>query len=172
MTIFIISADVHGSLSTWITLKEMAGKSKHGLVVAGDLFDDRYGRFSDPDFSPEEIKEDISRFKNPFYYVYGNCDTASFFPGASHCLSFHCNDTPVFLHHGHRPDLKIPKETRIIIQGHTHLSSLEEKNGIIHLNPGSLTASRNGLSTYGMITRERVCLMDIAGGKVLSAIDI
>ncbi|MBL6996315.1 metallophosphoesterase, partial [Desulfobacula sp.] len=67
----IVTADLHGSYSSWLTLKNLLGPLDE-LVIAGDLFDTKYGNFTHIDFQPESIKKDLNNFNHRFYYVYGN----------------------------------------------------------------------------------------------------
>ncbi|THB81266.1 MAG: YfcE family phosphodiesterase [Desulfobacteraceae bacterium] len=167
----IISADVHGSVSTWITLKNLTDKDS-GLAIAGDLFDTKYGSYGNPDYSPEHIRDELTRFSPPFFYVYGNCDTESFFPGADHRIEFTFNAVNILMHHGHRPMPSIPDHIHLIIEGHTHLPSLEKRDGVIFFNPGSLTASRSGLFTYGIMTDSKIALIDIRSNTELGSADL
>ena len=64
----IVTADIHGSYTSWLTMKNLL-KPSDKLAVAGDLFDTKYGNFSNTDFQPESIKNDLKTFKHPFYYV-------------------------------------------------------------------------------------------------------
>ena len=41
----IVTADVHGSFSSWLTIKALL-KNQDQLAIAGDLFDTKYGSFS------------------------------------------------------------------------------------------------------------------------------
>ncbi len=160
----IITADIHGFFGSWITMQNLLEKDD-SLAIAGDLFDTRYGSYSNPDFAPEQIKKDFQNFKNPFYYVYGNCDTQSFFPGYEKHIEFKYNDKKIFLHHGHKPT-RI-NDADIVIQGHTHLCSLEKKGHTIFLNPGSISLPRNNIYTYGIIEDNFISLVDLSSGKSL-----
>ena len=160
MSRLLITADVHGSYSTWITLKSLL-KPDDILVVAGDLFDTRYGRRNSPDFQPNQIRDNLKEMKNKVYYVYGNCDESSFYPGQFHMLEFQFMGLNIFLHHGHTPLNAISPRTNLIIQGHTHLASLEKRQHTFFLNPGSLTSPRNGLYTYGIVDNNKIQLMNI-----------
>ncbi|MCG8620045.1 MAG: YfcE family phosphodiesterase [Desulfobacterales bacterium] len=164
----LVTADIHGSLSTWLTVRALLGE-KDGLAVAGDLFDTRYGHYGHPDFRPEDIRSDLKQFPHPFYYVYGNCDVSGFCPGYDREKTFHAFGKSVFIHHGHRP---VPAgcSADIIIQGHTHLCHLEEKDGTIFINPGSITHPRNQLATYGWIDPSGVRLVDLKTGNPIVAI--
>lgn len=167
---FLITADVHGSINTWLTLKNLMGP-KDTMVIAGDLFDTRYGRFGHPDFDPETIRQDLAATPRTFYYIYGNCDIPSFFPGYDHTLRFAAANKKIFLHHGHRPG-PIPSDAQIIIQGHTHIWALEKQDNRIFMNPGSITRPKKGGPTYGIIDDGTVCIMDLKNGTPLAAINI
>ncbi|MDA3790429.1 MAG: YfcE family phosphodiesterase [Desulfobacula sp.] len=163
-----VTADIHGSLSSWITIKELM-RPKDSLVIAGDLFDTRYGNYS-PDFQPEFIKKEIQAIPNKVYYVYGNCDVPSFFPGHGPTLGFKAFKKNFFLHHGHRQQIA-PATMDIIIQGHTHRWFLEKKENQIFMNPGSICNPRNLLYTYGIIDKYQVKIIDLKATKSLATID-
>jgi len=167
---FLVTADIHGSLSTWLTIRALMAP-RDVLVIAGDLFDTRYGHFSHPDFDPEAIRQDLSGIRHKFYYVYGNCDVPAFFPGYDHSLLFTAENKKIFLHHGHHRG-RISSDTDIIIQGHTHVWSLEEQQGKIFLNPGSITRPKKGAATYGIIDDRSVCIMDLQTGSPIASLDI
>jgi putative phosphoesterase len=160
MSRLLITADVHGSYATWMTLKSLL-EPEDILVVAGDLFDTRYGRWGSPDFQPNHIRENLEEMKNQVYYIYGNCDEPSFYPGQSHGLEFQFMGLNIFLHHGHTHLNGIFPRLNLIIQGHTHLASLEKRHHTFFLNPGSLTCPRNGLYTYGIVKNNKIQIMNI-----------
>ncbi len=149
MAKLIVTADVHGNLSSWLTIKALLNPGDK-LVIAGDLFDTKYGNYTNADFQPESIKKDLKKFKHDFYYVYGNCDVPSFFPGFDRNIIFNVFNRQIFLYHGDRPH-KGQLNMDVIIQGHTHIYSLIKKEGQIVMNPGSITYPKRGISTYGVI---------------------
>ena len=174
----IVTADVHGSYSTWQLLKSLL-KETDTLVVAGDLFGTRYGRPS-PDFQPEEIKNDIAALGNRFLYVYGNCDVPSFCPGYSYDLEFSHMGLKILLIHGHAPAPALPSNAShgashasfMVIQGHTHIPKLIRTDTFIHFNPGSLTAPRINAYTYGIIENNRAIIMDLKKNNPLVWLDL
>lgn len=164
----IITADLHGNYTSWLIIKSLL-RPGDILVIAGDLFDNRYGDFSDPDFRPDHIRNELLGLHHRFYYVYGNCDNPSFFPGFSHEITFKFLGKTIRLLHGHRP-IKTSTGDEIIIQGHTHLYSLEKKGSGIMMNPGSLPFPRNGISTYGIIEKNSADIIELNTGKKLISI--
>ena len=169
MSKLIVTADIHGSYTSWLIMKNYLAPSDT-LVIAGDLFDTRYGNTANPDFAPEQIKTELNTLDHPFFYVYGNCDTPSFFPGFDTQITFSAFDKTLFLSHGHL-SVSGPAGVDIIIQGHTHCCSLEKKGTCIIMNPGSITTPRNGIHTYGVIEKNSARLMALKTGKTLMAMD-
>lgn len=163
-----VFADLHGSLSGWLTIQALLSEGD-GLAIAGDLFDTRYGRYGNPDFQPEQIRSDLKDFEHPFFYVYGNCDVRGYFPGHDDTQHFSAFGKTLFLHHGHRP---VPGDCRadILLQGHTHLCELESKGDSILMNPGSIALPRNSMPTYGLIDSTGVHLIKLKTGRALKSI--
>jgi len=170
MTKLIVTADIHGSYTSWRTIKKLLNPDDT-LLIAGDLFDTKYGNPSHVDFQPESIKKELIRLKQHFYYVYGNCDMTSFFPGFGSTLTLTIFNKKIFLTHGHRP-FTPSTDIDIIIQGHTHLCFLERKGQQIFINPGSLTCPRNGMKTYGVIENTSASLKEIKTGNTLITIKL
>ncbi len=165
----IVTADIHGNYTGWLTIKSILNK-KDALAVAGDLFDTRYGSYSNPDFQPEAIKKDLKTFAHPLHYVYGNCDSPGFSPGYEENKRFSLFNKSIYLHHGHQR-INTSSPVDIVIQGHTHLCSLEKKNGVIYMNPGSVTHPRNSVYTYGIIDENSARLIELKTGDSLVQID-
>ncbi|WP_457553331.1 YfcE family phosphodiesterase [Desulfobacula sp.] len=166
----IVTADIHGSYNSWLTMKNLL-EPLDALAIAGDLFDTKYGDFTKIDFQPESIKKELHTFNHPFYYVYGNCDTPSFFPGFDMQMEFSAFQKNIFLSHGHR-SFTCSKNIDIIIQGHTHICFLKKKDGQVFMNPGSITCPRNGLSTYGVIKANCASLIELKTGNKLISVDL
>jgi len=170
MSKLIITSDIHGSYRAWLTILNLMNKGD-SLAIAGDLFDTKYGNYANTDFKPESIKKELNLFQNPYYFVYGNCDTQSFLPGFKNHLQFEYESIKIFLYHGHMaPDFDL--DTKVIIQGHTHLCSLTNKRNKIFMNPGSISCPRNGLYTYGAIEKGCAHLIELQSGNKLISIEI
>jgi len=169
MAKLIVTADIHGSYNSWLTMENLL-KPDDKIAIAGDLFDTKYGNYNSPDFQPDAIRESLNRFKHQFHYVYGNCDTPSFFPGFDPTAKFNAFNKQIFLHHGHRP-YRHCKDIDIIIQGHTHSCYLERENRQIFMNPGSITYPRNGTYTYGVIDNTSASIVELKTGNKLITIE-
>ncbi|HBD06353.1 MAG TPA: YfcE family phosphodiesterase [Firmicutes bacterium] len=82
----------------------------------------------------------------PFMSVQGNCDRYSSFPEVRIITTEYGN---IVIHHGHlryKYNLKYLKEhkAKICLFGHTHVKTDINLEGILFLNPGSLTCPRDG----------------------------
>lgn len=172
----IVTADVHGSYSTWLTIKDILNPGDT-LAVAGDLFGTRYPRHGYTDYQPDLILNELSQLKNRFYIVYGNCDQSSFAPGYDDTLMFGFMEWKILLHHGHRyfshlNSNVLSSGVNLVIQGHTHLFSLEEKNQIFFLNPGSISDPRSAFYTYAVVDKNGIDIINIKTGASLKSVSI
>jgi hypothetical protein len=165
MSKLIVTADIHGSYSAWLTLNMLLGPNDR-LVIAGDLFDTRYGDPGNSDFQPEAIRQELIRQHQIYYYVYGNCDVEGFFPGFEKVLQFQALNKNIVLFHGHLNPM-VESEMDIVIQGHTHRCALEKRGSQVFLNPGTLACPRNGIFSYGVIEETQVSLVDLKTGHPL-----
>ncbi len=165
MSRLVITADIHGLYSRWLSVKALLTKGDT-LVVAGDLFDTRYGRRSDMDFQPEVIRDEFLALENRTHYVYGNCDHADFFPGEDYVLKFNFGKVRVLLEHGHIPS---PERSGVdlVIQGHSHVKELTRKGALFLINPGSPSLPRDDVPSYGLLENGTLSLMHLAGGDPL-----
>lgn len=165
MSRLIITADIHGLYSRWLSVKALL-KQGDTLVVAGDLFDTRYGRRSDLDFQPEVIRDEFLSLTQQKFYVYGNCDHMDFFPGEDYVRKFNFGKIRVLVQHGHipSPDLSC---CDLVIEGHSHVKGLSRQAGVFFLNPGSASLPRDDSAGYGLVEGGRISLIDLETGKVI-----
>lgn len=149
MRILVIS-DTHGSDA--LAKKVIADESTAGkidmLIHAGDV----------EEYNPEFLY----RFSGAVEMVSGNCDSSGRFPMQA---AFDVTkDHRVFLTHGHRFMVRttrriLTEEARahdcdIAVYGHTHVPFIGYEDGILVLNPGSLTFPHqaDGRPTYILLT--------------------
>lgn len=100
----------------------------------------------------KELKRDI-------IYVKGNCDFSS---SADTDRVIEVEGRKFFITHGHKYNVKSDylglyyKAEEIgadaVLFGHTHSAKVFEQNGILFINPGSISRPRNGIETYAVIT--------------------
>lgn len=164
MSRLLITGDIHGSYQTWQRFRELI-TPEDTLVIAGDLFDTRYGRRGNYDFQPEMIRTEFLDLPNPGYIVYGNCDEQAFFPQQCDSCSFQFNGKTILLHHGHVKN-DIGDDIDVVIQGHTHIGRLEKAGDTIFLNPGSMAFPRDGAASYAQIDSAEIRLIHFETGAI------
>lgn len=148
MKLLVIS-DTHRVLNKVYSVINDIQDMIDGVIHCGDITDD-----------VDILK---SKYKNlPFYNVRGNCDYGSGIPAD---MLFRIGGKKIFVTHGHlySVDYGITRlcykamemEADACVFGHTHIPVVENYNGIVILNPGSLTAPRGGSKpSYGILTIE------------------
>lgn len=164
----VITADIHGIYSVWEKFTKMIGPGDI-LVVAGDLYDTRYGNSSVKDFSPEKIREEAERLSVNFAYVYGNCDNESFYPGFSYFAEFKYKNKNILVHHGHISGFDT-SDFSIVIQGHTHVKRLEKASGKLFINPGSPVLPRDNVESFAIIENNEARLIDFYTNDTLKSV--
>lgn len=131
--------------------------------------------------------EDSVRLKNLYpdlqvEAVHGNCDGMASLAECSKVV--HIGGVPIFMTHGHRHGVKygeyeelyidaVAHEARVALCGHSHAAYIEKKQGIILLNPGSISLPRDSrYPSYGILDIEsgfvrEAAIMQIADNNVI-----
>ncbi len=155
MKLFIAS-DIHGS-AVWC--KKMVERFKQEnadrLVLLGDIL--YHGpRNPLPDsYDPKQVFEMLNPLADKITAVRGNCDSevdqmVLDFNVSSDYAEIWDGATKITLSHGHRPVPPMGKGD-IYITGHTHVPlNTVEKEGYLHLNPGSVSLPKEN-SAHGYI---------------------
>lgn len=148
MKLLVIS-DTHRNLSKVYRVINDIQKHIDGVIHCGDITDD-------VDILKSQYK-DIQ-----FYNVRGNCD---YYSGVPDEQIFVIGGKKIFATHGHNYGVNYNIDrlcyrameigADVCLYGHTHIPLIENYNGIVILNPGSLSAPRGGSKpSYGIITIE------------------
>ena len=112
------------------------------------------------DIDYREIIEELEKIA-PVYAVCGNMDIAPDVCGLNPFLRIDIDDVGIGVIHD-RGALQKPPESlglSVLVSGHSHQPLIEEKNGVVHVNPGSAGPRRFRLP----IT---VGVMEIKNGRV------
>ena len=115
------------------------------------------------------------------YGVYGNCDVGF---GGAYSEVVTLEGVSIYMSHGHRYGVKwgeydevaidaIAHEATVAICGHSHQAYLEKKQGVLIMNPGSLTLPRDSkYPSYGILelkdgyVKEASVLQILEGGVI------
>ncbi len=160
MKLFICS-DIHGSaFFCEQMLKAFEAEKADRLIILGDLL--YHGPRNDlpKGYDPKKVCHMLNAYKDRIFAVRGNCDgevdaMVLDFPIMSDYFLAFDGDNALFFTHGHifSPE-KLPPltENTFFISGHTHVPIYKTVNGIVCVNPGSVSIpkenSHNGYVIY------------------------
>lgn len=168
----LIASDIHGSE---YRAKQIYDIWKEGnfdrVFLLGDLL--YHGPRNDlPEYyRPKGVIPLLSEMKDSIVAVRGNCDAEVDqmvlpFPIMDDSKEVVINNKKVFLMHGHH-DLDY-KDADIVMSGHTHIPVLEERDGVLFLNPGSTTIPKNGSApSYAVWDDNGISIISLDDGSVV-----
>lgn len=145
---FLIASDLHGSVTACQGLLDAFDREgADRLVLLGDIL--YHGPRNDlPDgYAPKEVIALLSPLADRILAVRGNCDTEVDqmvlpFPILADYAVMPVGERLMILTHGHKYGENSPPPMAkggILLQGHTHVAGIKEKEGFTLLNPGSLS---------------------------------
>jgi len=162
---WMIASDLHGSALTCRQLWENYEKEgAERMLLLGDLL--YHGPRNDlpEEYGPKQVIEMLNDHREECICVRGNCDTEvdqmvlEFSIMAPFAL-LSWENRLILATHGHRNgplDLPSLKTGEILLHGHTHVPTWEEREGILVLNPGSVTIPKEGSCRSYMIFEDGV----------------
>ena len=144
----MIASDLHGS-NAYVTQFMDAYKKEQPdrLILLGDLL--YHGPRNDlpEDYAPKKVMLMLNDIAGQLLCVRGNCDAevdqmVLDFPILSDLIVLYHKDRAIYFSHGHvyspnNPPLLQP--TDILITGHTHIPTWDERASNLFLNPGSVS---------------------------------
>lgn len=151
----MIASDLHGS--AYYTERLVNSYKKSGaerLVLLGDIL--YHGPRNDlpKEYAPKKVIEMLNAISDEILCVRGNCDTevdqmVLDFPVLADYAVMFVDGRMFYLTHGHKygvdnfPNIK---KGDAIIQGHTHVPMFEDRDGILCVNPGSVSIPKENSS--------------------------
>ena len=134
---FLVISDTHGAKTPLWKILSQWGESVDGVIHLGDYVRD--------------AREAAKVYPNlPFYLVAGNGDSGTAAP-SNQILELEGHR--LYLCHGHRHlaggeyqgflQFGLDQECDVLLCGHTHVPHLEDRYGVLILNPGSLCFPRS-----------------------------
>ena len=176
----MIASDLHGSLKYAEMMKKRYEAEKpEKLILLGDLL--YHGPRNDlpADYNPKAVITLLNNMKEELLCVRGNCEAevdqmVLDFPVLADYMVLWLEGHMIFVTHGHTWNTKnLPplKKGDILLHGHTHIPVVEpvEENGIVYLNPGSLSIPKNNSPHSYMIYEDGVFeTKDLEGNTFLS----
>ena len=173
MKILIIS-DIHGSYYYAKKIQEINEREKpEQIILLGDLY--YHGPRNDltEKYDPMKVAGILNDLKDKIKAVRGNCDAEvdemiSDFKLESY-IEMKVNGKNVFFSHGHVYNMdNIPnKKVEIMFYGHFHIGFIQEENGIIFANPGSISLPKNNTEHSYIIFDENKITLKNVDGKII-----
>ena len=159
---WLIASDIHGSFYYLEKLLEAFKNEKADkLLLLGDVL--YHGPRNDLpcDYAPKKVIPLLNDMKDKSLCVRGNCDTevdqmVLEFPILADYAVIECNGRMIYATHGHKysPENLPPlQKGDALLYGHIHVPKCYEKDGILILNPGSVSIPKED-SAHGYMTLE------------------
>ncbi|MDO4443252.1 MAG: phosphodiesterase [Slackia sp.] len=149
----LIASDIHGS-AAWCErlMQHIDAESPDAIVLLGDLLN--HGpRNPLPDrYAPQEVADMLNGIAERIVAVRGNCDSEVDqmlldFPCLGDYALLFDGSRKLFATHGHvfGPDNVLPLSAgSVVLSGHTHVKTNEERDGLLFINPGSVSLPKDG----------------------------
>ena len=178
----LIASDIHGdAVCCKQMLEAFERENAEKILILGDIL--YHGPRNDlPEgYAPKAVIEMLNAIADKLLCVRGNCDTevdqmVLSFPVLSDIAQFYDGDgkLTLFMSHGHKysPENLPPigKET-VFLYGHTHQLGKCEKDGIVCINPGSISLPKGGnKKSYAVYENRKIEIKDLQGEVIESHI--
>ena len=158
---YLVVSDIHGSLSGAEILKEsFKYHQADAILCLGDIL--YHGPRNDlpSDYAPKKVIEMLNSISDSILCVRGNCDCevdqmVLDFPCLADYSVLDINGLFIYCTHGHLEPVKL-KMGDILLCGHTHVPTLEDRDGIIYMNPGSVSIPKENSPHSYMILEDCV----------------
>lgn len=157
---WMIASDIHGSAHYCRKLLQRYDEeAADRLLLLGDVL--YHGPRNDlpEEYSPKKVCEMLNLRKNEILCVRGNCDAevdqmVLEFPITAECAFIDMGKNVICAVHGHKigecPKLK---KGDVLLFGHTHVPECTEADGIVRMNPGSVSIPKEN-SPHSYMTYE------------------
>ena len=188
MKIGVIS-DTHGYSDRVALAMEKFFSDAELILHAGDVLNHgaRNPNFRGEDYNPQNLVPLINGSKIPFVIARGNGDSeldddALETPVTPYAHVF-ANGKHIVVNHGHFLPTDADKDKMaahlhadIFISGHIHKPVLERRNGIIFLNPGTvspyLSNQPEKKTSVATIDENKIQIFDLDSGEVLMSLEL
>jgi len=173
----MIASDIHGSAFYCRQLLEAYERENPDkLLILGDIL--YHGPRNDlpEEYAPKKVIEMLNPLKEKLLCVRGNCDTevdqmVLDFPVLAEYCILYLNGKTIFATHGHKfnpQNLPSISKGDILLNGHTHIPACTETNGIIYMNPGSVSIPKENSEHQYMMLEDNKFIWKELSGRILN----
>ena len=169
---YLIVSDIHGSLDSAEHILRLFNELKCDYILClGDVL--YHGPRNDLPISymPKGVIAILNPLKDKIICVKGNCEAEV----DQMVLDFKIHDyydakfngIETHLEHGHHLD-EYQGKPELILSGHTHIPVCEMKDGILYVNPGSITIPKAGSKRgYAILNDRNISLYTLDNEKIM-----
>ena len=159
---WMIASDIHGNAdSCEKMIRRFEEEKADRLVLLGDLLYHGPRNEVTEGYQPKAVAGMLNGIREKLLCVRGNCEAEVDqmmldFPVMAEYALLDTGKKMIFATHGHvwnEDHLPPLQPGDVLLHGHTHIPLHTERNGILCVNPGSVTISKNG-SPLGYMTFE------------------
>ena len=175
----LIASDIHGDAKCCQAMLDAFEREKaEKMLILGDIL--YHGPRNDlPDgYAPKKVIEMLNAVADKLICVRGNCEAevdqmVLNFPVMSDTASVYDSETgkTICMSHGHKysPDSLPPiPQGSLFLSGHTHVLMIEDRDGVICVNPGSVSLPKNGNpKTYATYERGHIEIKSFDGEIIM-----
>lgn len=170
----LVLSDIHGSGYYADKINEINKKENpEKIIILGDIYYHGPRNELSQEYNPMKVAQVLNSLKDKLLVVKGNCDAEvdemiSEFKFNEHLL-ININDKNFYFTHGHKYNIeKIPYDDfDILIYGHIHQGFIQEKEGYIFANPGSISLPKCNTEHSYIILDENKIILKNAEGNIL-----
>ena len=177
----LIASDIHGdAMCCQALLDAFKRENAEKILILGDIL--YHGPRNDlPEgYAPKKVIEMLNAVADKLICVRGNCEAevdqmVLSFPvmSTTACVLDTKTNKSIYMSHGHvySPDNLPPiPEGSVFLSGHTHVLMAEKRNGVLCVNPGSVSLPKNGNpKSYAVYEDGCITVKTLSGEKILSA---
>ena len=171
----MIASDIHGSAAYCRQLKKAFDRENPTkLLLLGDILYHGPRNALPLDYNPQEVVAILNGIREALLCVRGNCDTEvdqmllTFPILAEYCTLFWQGKT-IFATHGHHfhADALPPlSKGDILLCGHTHVPACFDTDGVLYLNPGSVSIPKEDSPHSYMILENTMAYWKTLEGEI------
>jgi hypothetical protein len=178
----VIASDIHGFASAARALSSFVDEfNPDNVLLLGDLLYHGPRNDFDDTYNPKEVIGILNNMKDKIIAVRGNCDAevdqvVLEFPISETYMQFTDGDARMFLTHGHiyGPN-KMPQFSgtkRALLSGHTHIKTLDWREGVLCVNPGSTSIPRDGVASFATYEDGVFTLRKLTNGHEIESAEL
>lgn len=147
------------------------------ILLLGDALYHGPRNSLDDNYNTEKAIELLNSVSDKILAVRGNCDSEvdQMVLNYSNMSDYHIvldGERKIFMTHGHiynRHNMPPLNKGDIFASGHSHVASIENIDGIVHFNPGSISLPReNTPPSYGIYDGQRLLVKSLERDVLLS----